>query len=365
PDASGYYPKGTTWVKFIANDGCGGYSECKVKVTVKDMKKPTPYCEAFVATSLGLMHDGYYVDLWPKNFDAGSFDNCTPQHQLQLSISPTRVTCDDVGQIPVRLTVTDAHGNSDYCTAILDVQDNMGMCPPRGMISGRVVSSNDEQMQDVQVALTNNNMNYMTNHIGQFAFPDLLMDQTYEFRASKNDDPLNGITSFDLVVLLRHLFGADRITNPYRLIAADVDKNGRVSASDLMALRRLVLNQVSSFEEINPEQRSWVFIDKDFEFEEGASPFEYRDFIRVNGFEEDMYDADFIGVKIGDINQSITLGRVVPPSNGIVYEIDDQHVTAGEVVEVAFNANMNDFVSQQFTLDFDTDALEFVGFENG
>jgi len=365
-NASGFYPKGETWVKFTASDGCGNYTDCKMKVIVKDMKKPTPYCVSFVAVSLGLMVDGYYVDLDPQIFDAGSFDNCTPQSQLQISISPTRVTCDDLGQTPIRLTVTDGHGNSDYCTVILDVQDNMGMCPPTGMIGGSVFTMNNEAVQEVHVELSNPNMEYMTNSEGQFAFPNLLMSGSYEFRAEKNDDPLNGITSYDLVVLLRHLFGQSRITNPYQMIAADVDKNGRVSASDLFALRKLVLNQVDSFEDINPLQKSWAFVDKNYEFVEGGNPLEYPDYIRVNGFDVDMYNADFVGVKIGDINQSATMGRIANTNNnGMVYEIDDRQVQAGEMVEVKFNANMTDYLSQQFTLDFDKTALQFVGIENG
>ena len=364
-DASGFYPKGETWVKFKANNGCGDYVECKMKVIVKDMKKPTPYCESFIAVSLGLMVDGYYVDLNPEVFDAGSFDNCTPQSQLQISISPSRVTCDDLGQTPVRLTVTDGHGNSDYCTVIVDVQDNMGMCPPTGMIGGTVFTMNNEVMQEVHVELSNPNMEYMTNRNGQFAFPNLLMSGSYEFTAEKNDDPLSGVTSYDLVVLMRHLFGLNRISNPYQMIAADIDKNGRVSASDLYALRSLILNQVDSFEDINPLQKSWAFVDKKHEFVEGANPLDYPSFIRVNGFDDDMHNADFIGVKIGDINQSITMGRVAPPNNGIVYEIDDRQVEAGELVEVAFNANMTDYLSQQFTLDFDVNSLQFVGIENG
>ena len=129
-DASGYYPYGTTWVKFTAEDACGNWESCKMKVTVKDMKKPTPICYNGLTANLMLNSDGYYIDLDPKWFNKGSFDNCTPKHLLTYRIVPSRFTCDERGRQDVRVYVKDQDGNEQYCNTYVIIQDNMGMCPP-------------------------------------------------------------------------------------------------------------------------------------------------------------------------------------------------------------------------------------------
>ena len=129
-DASGHYPYGISWVTFTAEDACGNWESCKIKVTVKDMKKPTPICYNGLTANLMLNADGYYIDLDPKWFNKGSFDNCTPDHLLTFRIEPSRFTCDERGEQSVRVYVKDQDGNEQYCNTYVIIQDNMGMCPP-------------------------------------------------------------------------------------------------------------------------------------------------------------------------------------------------------------------------------------------
>ena len=65
-------------VTWKAIDGCHNEAGCSYNVMVTDKKAPTPYC---VSLSSAIMDDGT-VELWAKDFDRGSFDNCTPQEDL-------------------------------------------------------------------------------------------------------------------------------------------------------------------------------------------------------------------------------------------------------------------------------------------
>ena len=60
--------------------------------------------------------------------------------------------------------------------------------------------------------------------------------------ASKTDDYTNGVSTLDLVLIQRHIFlGLTKLDSPEKLLAADVNKDGKVTASDLVELRKLIL----------------------------------------------------------------------------------------------------------------------------
>lgn len=129
-DASGHYPPGVTWVTFWAKDACGNTTTCKTKVTVTDKKKPTPVVHHGLTTNLMCMSPEPMIEISPKWFDAGSFDNCTPKHLLKFSITPNRFTCYDRGYNDVWFTVTDQSGNSETVKTYIIISDNIGCCGP-------------------------------------------------------------------------------------------------------------------------------------------------------------------------------------------------------------------------------------------
>src|SRR5690606_42107306 len=54
----------------------------------------------------------------------------------------------------------------------------------------------------------------------------------------KNDrNHMDGVSTADLVRIQKHILGLTPITNPYALIAADINKSNSISAKDLVALR--------------------------------------------------------------------------------------------------------------------------------
>ncbi|MCB0626664.1 MAG: hypothetical protein KDC43_22790, partial [Saprospiraceae bacterium] len=56
----------------------------------------------------------------PADIDSGSSDNCTI---ADLSLDKMNFSCDDLGDNPVVLTVTDIYGNSATCNATVTVTD--------------------------------------------------------------------------------------------------------------------------------------------------------------------------------------------------------------------------------------------------
>ena len=128
-------PAGIYSVRLIATDRCGNEDSCYTTFTIRDCKKPTPYC--FDGISTVVMSPSGEVEVWATDFDAGSYDNCTTADKLVLSFtddgeSPSwTYTCADIPdgrsqEIEVTIWVIDEAGNKDFCTTTLVLQDNTG-----------------------------------------------------------------------------------------------------------------------------------------------------------------------------------------------------------------------------------------------
>lgn len=69
----------------------------------------------------------------------------------------------------------------------------------------------------------------------------LLPDTTLAIRIKRDSDPLNGISTYDLVLIASHINGAQPFTCPYQWIAADVNNDQVVDNKDVVDLRSLIL----------------------------------------------------------------------------------------------------------------------------
>ena len=97
-----------------------GYIQYRV---IYDEKPPVAVCRD-ITVSLDpenpLMADGT-VTITAADIDAGSYDDV---YVASMSLSQTTFTCNDVGTVPVTLTVLDGRGNGATCTANVTVVDN-------------------------------------------------------------------------------------------------------------------------------------------------------------------------------------------------------------------------------------------------
>ena len=110
------FPVGVNTVEFTATDGSGNTAVCSFTITVVDNEAPTMVCQ-----NITIQLDEFgNATITAADVDGGSTDNCGI---AAISVSPSTFDCSDVGDNPVVLTVTDIHGNSNTCTAIVTVED--------------------------------------------------------------------------------------------------------------------------------------------------------------------------------------------------------------------------------------------------
>ncbi len=374
-DASGVYVTGEHKIKWTVEDMCGNKTLCTFLFDVQDCKNPTPYCLGGITTVIMNDPNVAEVQIWATDFDLGSFDNCTEDEDLYFSfssdITETNRTydCDSLGLRVVQVWVTDEAGNQDFCTTMIDIQDNAGICggtANNNLVSGRIISENQEPVESVEVALeqmaSNEIRTFNTNSDGNYAFGNVTLGTDYQIRATRNDNYLNGVTTLDLVLIQKHILGLQSFDSPFKAIAADVNNSESVTAIDLVELRKLILGIYNEL----PSNDSWRFVDAGQNFPSATSPWPLLEDINLYGITASSQNNDFIAIKIGDINASASYNfNQLPDSeirtNPLEFVSPDMDYNAGESVGVEINASEESAITGfQYTIEFDTDKLEFI-----
>lgn len=126
----------------------------------------------------------------------------------------------------------------------------------------------------------------------------------FEVKLTNNQDPLNGVSTLDLVLTQRYILGIDVLDSSCKVFGADVNNDNRVSAIDLVESRKLILG-------INPtfsQSDSWRFYNKNLidgtNPQGGLGPIIDNTDLKFNKSEFPLQTLEVIAVKAGDVNGS-------------------------------------------------------------
>lgn len=226
-------------------------------------------------------------------------------------------------------------------------------------ISGIVTMEDEMILSEVTINCTNQPAK--TNKVdGTYSFEELSSD-IYTITPSKNVNPLNGVTTFDLVLMQNHILGNQFFDSPYKIIAGDVNRSGSVTVSDILELRKLLLSDITDF----TNNTAWRFVAADYTFPDPTNPFkeEFPESTTLNLADKDL-TANFIGVKIGDVNTTATPNNLIPSTsrndanNIFTITTKDRYLEAGEMTTVDFMANdLSDILGFQYTLNVNNELV--------
>jgi len=367
-------PHGTHKIKWFITDGCGNNKEYEYTFTVKDCKAPTVLCAGGLSVS---MQANGSVTLFSSDFLQFTEDNCTPSDQIRIGIRKCGIgsgfpvnnnpaagvtyDCSDVGFHCVEIWAQDAAGNADYCEVFLVIQDNLGNCPTADHINTTGVL-NTEQNKGVEegtvtvMGTSTFTPPYaffdLTDSLGFYAVTNAVpLASTFTISPEKDDNPLNGVSTYDLVLISKHILGIEPLNSPYKMIAADANHSGSITTFDIIELRKLILGVYAEL----PNNKSWRFVDKAYSFPNPFNPFQaaFPETISVADAMVSQTGEDFIGVKIGDVNGSALANATMPSTErttGVaLFDIMDRTVVAGESFDVIFKS-VKQLQAFQFTM---------------
>jgi hypothetical protein len=206
-----------------------------------------------------------------------------------------------------------------------------------------------------------------TDANGEYCFVDVPAGATYEIKASKDVNYKNGVNSGDLSAIKRHILGIQKLNSPYRILAGDARQSNAINAGDVSELRRLILGYINDL----PTCESWAFTDRDYVFPIPADPFSstFPSGVVLQNIQHDVTDADMIGWKMGDVNNSNNPQGLMENveierrnSSDIYLIASSQDLPGIDTFSVRISTRLFEQVrAAQFTIRFDQDKFNLKG----
>lgn len=364
---------------------------CDQPIAMLDCKKPTVVCINGLVINI---MPTQVITVWAADFLQYTEDNITPTSQLEIAVrkagqpdgqgnetgfprnadgSPqTGITfdCTELGTQLVELWSIDESDNADFCVIYIIVQDEFGSCTGNSFpqVETCITLPNGEPaLEDTKftvVVQAPGQAPLTTEQTGAcFSSGNLQIPigSSYTITPTNNHNPLNGVSTYDIVLMARHLLGTEVFNSPYKVISADVDHNNALSVNDLIQTYRLILGITTEF----PSNDSWRFVRGDYVFPNPNFPFtpSFPESIVEDNVQDTLpVNLTFKAVKIGDVNGSAIGNPLVTNAedrSSTPVSLPNLTLAAGEVVDVPLRfTEAGQWVGFQTSLSFDPALLE-------
>lgn len=367
-DLRGNYSDGQHHMILVVKESCSGLSDTlDFNLIVRGVAESIACIKTYpVMTDLLIIEENVYDHV-------KIIQGCPLNDEIIASYSPTNpydiirtYNCDSIAahHIPGGdYAVTDVviyfyrEGQTtpfNQCIALVGMLDPQNFCDLEGLISGDVSTEDNKPVPGVAVELVGSGMpEEMTTETGEYAFPSMVGGESYDLVPFKNDNPLNGVNTLDLIYMQRHILGQELLNSPYKMIAADVNKDGRISVADIQQTRKVILGIYDNF----PDNHSWRLIKGDYEFPDTQNPFDgfIPETYHIDNLSGNM-NIDWIGVKIADVDNSYQASgeenTVRTRSVGLTFNVKNQILPKGKAIIPVYAGESKNLAGFQIALPF-------------
>lgn len=221
------------------------------------------------------------------------------------------------------------------------------------VISGRVQDPSGAAIENVSMRLHDGeDENVAANSSIQGTYSiSADKDRAYKVIPYKNDEMLKGISTFDLVMIQKDVLNIKRLDNVYRRIAADINNNGLIEATDVIELRKAILRPDYKFSN-----------NTSYQFRAAGSK---SNFAQIDKLDKNTM-IDFVGIKIGDVNFSASSAVPTSRSGGMNMVLQDQWLQSDVTYRIPVrNDRAMDVLGFQFEWDLKDRAVSSVSLESG
>ena len=312
-------------------------------------------------------------------------DECTPFPNLMVRIQrltggmpwPDSVevtfNCNDTGRTSVELLVKDATGLMSKCQTTVQISDPNSVCRAQTQAAIFGIIETEERKPIVATvkvqSATNPNVWQMTR-ASNYSFLGMPRGDNCELTPSRDSDLLNGVTTFDVALMSRHILDVAALSSPLKLVAADVNADGSIDGLDMVITRRLILRQTSAF----PDNKSWRFAPKVYQFPPTANTnpaLSFPDFLAFVNLTDTVRGADFWAIKTGDLNGTANgnaFGNAPTvdlrgAENALILNADNEFLEKDKTYDIEISSDKMDADGFQFTLNVDKYALKILSIE--
>ena len=371
-----------SWI--ISNTCTGEMRMCDQIISVAD-KAPVLTCKTTYSATLPLGTGVARVAA--TNLVASLSDECTPLSNLMVRIQrltggtplldsvEVTINCSNIGTIPVEIIVKDEGGFTSKCQSTVQISDPNSVCraPSQPAIFGKIETEEGRPVSsNVKLQSTINPTLSQFTRASNYNFLNIPRGDNCDLTPSRDSDFINGVTTFDVAVMSRHILDIQPITSVLKLIAGDVNADGSIDALDMVITRRMVLRQMAAF----PSNKSWRFVPKIYQFPAIANTVpatNFPEFIALTNLTDTFRTADFWAVKTGDLNGSANgsfradnpTAVVRGGTNPLIIKAKDEFLEKDKEYNIDITSDKMDADGFQFTLNFDKNVIKIFSIEQG
>jgi Dockerin type I domain len=366
---------GTKTVTLFVQDVAKNRSTCTAILTVKDSTKP----KLLLKSNISMLLTASQTTFTPQQFIQSVTDNCSPMNKMTFGIRKVGAgtgfpatltqayTCADTGKQNIEIWVRDSTGNVLSKTTSFQLTPGTNICgkplPNTLAIIGSIKTESDKAI-DSQVTLSGG-ATPSTIKANAFNFGDLLRGGNFIVTPVRDGDWVNGVSTFDISIISKHILDITPITSPYKLIAADVNRDGSIDGADMLLTRNLILNRSTKF----PNNTSWRFMPKSITpatTSNGQPMLDFKETITYSSLNDTVRNADFVAIKTGDVsgnaaNTALTSSNQTPlftRGTPLVLSVDNEILQVGKSYSFIVSSASLDLTVLQFTLSFNNRLIK-------
>ncbi|MFN0014477.1 MAG: hypothetical protein ACKVU2_08005 [Saprospiraceae bacterium] len=180
--------------------------------------------------------------------------------------------------------------------------------PATASISGNIATHWGAAMPNVLVQLSGGTTaSTRTDVSGNYTFANLPLGQNYTVTPLRDTNDVNGVSTFDLSIINKHVLGLENLDSPWKIIAADANSSNSVTTIDIVEARKILLGINPAF----PATTAWRFFPANATFANPTNPFNGglpASIIPITNLQQNTTGVSFKGVKIADANNNAQAG---------------------------------------------------------
>jgi hypothetical protein len=366
---------GTKTVTLFVQDANRNRTSCSSILTIRDSMKP----KLLLKSNISMPLTAAQTTFTPQQFIQSITDNCSPMNKMTFGMRkvgtgtgfPTTLTqtytCADTGRQNIEIWVRDSTGNVLSKTTSFQLTAGANICgkpiPNTLAIMGYIKTESDKAI-DAKVTISGG-ATPTTVKSSTFNFGDLLRGGNFLVAPVRDSDWVNGVTTFDISIMSKHILDITPITSPYKLIAADVNRDGSIDGADMLLTRNLVLGRATKF----ANNTSWRFMPKSVTpttTPSGDPMVDFKETITYTSLNDTVRNADFVAIKTGDVsgnatNTALTSGGQTPlltRGTPLVLSAENVKLQSGKTQSFIVSSESLDIAVLQFTLVFDNRLIK-------
>jgi hypothetical protein len=366
---------------------------CDRNFKVKDCQKPLVSCNQNLMVHIDASLTAY---LGLDQALAAVSDNITPDTQLLVGMrrvgsgfgfpfdaqgnpqDSVMFNCNMDTEQFIEIWAKDRENNVENCTAQVFPFDTTGFCP---FVANPLACArsywNDEPLYGVSFDLYLGQMQPVLlgtlppagNGCGEIT--DTPPPTAVHVIPSKDTVPLNGVTTYDLVLISRHILASEPFDAGWKMVAADANRSNTITTLDILELRKLILGVTSKLPNNTPSWR--FFVDTCMAVHApffNSCPESYlMPLIALSDYPPQI---TFRAVKVGDVNgtavntDSIFNTPTISRDASTALLLPDVSLSAGETAFLPLRIAKGDvWEGLQFSMAFDPSLLELEPVSTG